>query len=75
MDKTAREVTERPIFGQNGQRGGNVVPKESIRGTDILLVRSFVGAMNRGATKAEALKKYGLSEEYFDKNVERVMRS
>ena len=37
------------------------------------LVMAVVGAMNRGATKAQALKKYGLSEEYFDANVERVM--
>ena len=39
------------------------------------LVMATVGAMNRGATKAEALKKHGLSEEYFDANVERVMNS
>lgn len=39
------------------------------------LVMAVVGAMNRGATKAEALKKYSLSEEYFDSNVERVMMS
>lgn len=39
------------------------------------LVMAVVGAMNRGATKAEALKKYGLSEEYFEANLERVMKS
>lgn len=39
------------------------------------LVMAVVGAMNRGATKVEALKKYGLSEEYFDANYERVMKS
>jgi hypothetical protein len=39
------------------------------------LVMAVRGAMNRGATKAEALKKYSLSEEYFDSNVERVMMS
>ena len=39
------------------------------------LVMAVRGAMNRGATKAEALKKYSLSEEYFDSNVERVMKS
>ena len=39
------------------------------------LVMAVVGAMNRGATKAEALKKHGLSEEYFDANYERVMKS
>lgn len=37
------------------------------------LVMAVVGAMNRGATKSEALKKYGLSEEYYDENYERVM--
>lgn len=39
------------------------------------LVIAVRGAMNRGATKAEALKKYGLSEEYFDANYERVMKA
>ena len=39
------------------------------------LVMAVRGAMNRGATKADALKKYSLSEEYFDSNVERVMKS
>lgn len=39
------------------------------------LVMATVGAMNRGATKADALKMHGLSEEYFDANVERVMNS
>ena len=39
------------------------------------LVMAVVGAMNRGASKADALKKYGLLERYFDENVERVMRS
>ena len=39
------------------------------------LVMAVRGAMNRGATKAEALKKYDLSEEYFDSDVERVMMS
>ena len=39
------------------------------------LVMAVVGAMNGGTSKADALKKYGLSEEYFDENVERVMRS
>ena len=39
------------------------------------LVMAVRGVMNRGATKAEALKKYSLSEEYFDSNVERVMKS
>ena len=39
------------------------------------LVMAVRGAMNRGATKTEALNKYGLSEEFFDANVERVMMS
>ena len=39
------------------------------------LVIAVVGAMNRGSTKAEALKMYGLSAEFFDANVERVMKS
>ena len=39
------------------------------------LVMAVRGAMNRGATKAEALKKYSLSEEYFDANYERVMKA
>ncbi len=39
------------------------------------LVMAVRGAMNRGVTKAEALKKYGLSEEYFDANYERVMKA
>ena len=39
------------------------------------LVMAVRGAMNRGATKTEALKKYGLTEEFFDANVERVMMS
>ena len=39
------------------------------------LVMAVVGAMNRGASKADAQKKYGLLERYFDENVERVMRS
>lgn len=37
------------------------------------LVMAVCGAMNRGLTKAEALKKYGISEEFFDANVERVL--
>ena len=39
------------------------------------LVMAVVGAMNKGASKADALKKYGLSEGFFDENVERGMRS
>ena len=39
------------------------------------LVMAVVGAMKRGASKADALKKFGLSERYFDENVVRVMRS
>ena len=39
------------------------------------LVMAVVGAMNRGASKADALKKNGLSAEFFDANVERVMKS
>ena len=39
------------------------------------LVMAVCGAMNRGLTKAEALKKYGISEEFFDANVERVLES
>ena len=45
------------------------VPRE-----DFMLM-AVVGAMNRGATKADALKEHGLSEEYFDENYERVMKS
>ena len=39
------------------------------------LVMAVCGAMNRGSTKAEALKKYGISEEFFDANVDRVLKS
>ena len=39
------------------------------------LVMAVVGAMNRGASKAEALEKHALSEEYYDANYERVMNS
>lgn len=39
------------------------------------LVMAVVGAMNRGATKAEALKKYGITEEFYEANYERVMKS
>lgn len=39
------------------------------------LVMAVRGAINRGATKAEALKKYGISEESYDANYERVMKS
>lgn len=38
------------------------------------LVMAVVGAMNKSATKANALKKYGLTEEFFDSNLERVMK-
>ena len=39
------------------------------------LVMAVCGAMNRGMTKADALKKYGISEEFFDANVDRVLKS
>ena len=40
-----------------------------------LKVMGVYGAINRGATKADALAKYGLTEEYYDQNLERVMAS
>lgn len=48
--------------------------QDEMTGEDFL-VMAVCGAMNRGSTKAEALKKYGLSEEYFDANVKRVLES
>ena len=39
---------------------------------DDVKVLAVCGSMRHGLTKAEALVKYGLSESYFDENVERV---
>lgn len=36
-------------------------------------VMGVIGAMNRGLTKKQALEKYKMTEEYFDKNRERVL--
>lgn len=38
-------------------------------------VMGVYGAMVRGLSKADALAKYGLSEEQYDANVERVLNS
>lgn len=36
-------------------------------------VMGVFGAMRRGATKEEALKKYGLTEKEYDDNINRVL--
>ena len=36
-------------------------------------VMGVFGAMRRGATKEEALKKYGLTEKEYDDNIDRVL--
>lgn len=36
-------------------------------------VMGVFGAMHRGATKEEALKKYGLTEKKYDDNIDRVL--
>lgn len=38
-----------------------------------VMVMGVYGAMRRGYTKEEALAKYGLTEEFYDKNVRRVI--
>lgn len=40
-----------------------------------LMVMGVYGAIGRGISKNEALKKYGLSEKEYDDNVERVLSS
>ena len=36
-------------------------------------VMGVFGAMRRGATKEEALEKYGLTEKEYDDNIDRVL--
>lgn len=36
-------------------------------------VMGVFGAMRRGATKEEALQKYGLTEKEYDNNIDRVL--
>ena len=38
-------------------------------------VMGVFGAVKRGLSKVDALAKYDLSEEYYDANIERVLRS
>ena len=40
-----------------------------------LKIMGVFGAIKRGATKAEALNKYGITEVFYDANYERVMSS
>ena len=40
--------------------------------TDTKVMGAF-GAIRRGATKEEALKKYGLTEKEYDDNIDRVL--
>lgn len=40
---------------------------------DDLMCMAVYGAMKRGVTKTDALKSYGISEEFYDANIERVM--
>ena len=40
--------------------------------TDTKVIGVF-GAIRRGATKEEALKKYGLTEKEYDDNIDRVL--
>lgn len=37
-------------------------------------VMGAFGAMRRGATKEEALQKYGLTEKEYDDNIDRVLK-
>lgn len=38
-------------------------------------IMGVYGAMRRGATKEEALRKYDLSEKVYDENIDRVLNS
>ena len=40
-----------------------------------ILILGVRGAIRRGVSKAEALAKYGISEEFYDANAERVLSS
>ena len=40
-----------------------------------LLVAGVFGAIRRGIPKKEALKKYGISEDFYDSNIKRVLSS
>lgn len=40
---------------------------------DDVKVMCVFGAMKRGLSKADALAKYNMSEEYYDANIERVL--
>ena len=52
---------------------------EELIGTEMshfdLMVFAAAGAMDRGLSKAQALEKYGLTEQEFDDNIERVLLS
>ena len=40
-----------------------------------LKIMGVYGAVKKGEAKADALARYGLSEEYYDLNLERVMKT
>lgn len=40
-----------------------------------LKVMGVRGAIRKGMTKEKALEKYGLTEDYYDQNYERVMKA
>lgn len=40
-----------------------------------LMVMGVFGAMKRGISKKEALAKYKLSEDFYDENINRVLRA
>lgn len=42
---------------------------------DDLQVMAVYGAINRGVSKKEALKKYHISEKHYDDNIDRVLHS
>jgi hypothetical protein len=46
---------------------GNEIPHND------LMVMAVFGAMRRGIPKQDALKKYGITEEFYDNNLKRVL--
>lgn len=40
-----------------------------------MMILGVLGAMNRGITKEEALRRYGITEEEYDNNIDRVLNN
>ena len=74
-------VLESPMF-QRWQDGSDIVDRDDDADSEETIpddmpleevkILAVCGSMRHGLTKSEALAKYGLSESYFDENVERV---